>query len=143
MLYGNLILTNKTTLKDWFYLELVSDSAITGIIEIPQKEMHVCLIDIDCSWQLRFDKKVKILYQTYSFCNWWWFVWPKVFNKVKIGFYLVFILLTCSLFKETLWKFASLHHRCFHDTFQNHYSNFKRIYISILWCRLIKCSCFK
>ena len=54
LLYGNLILTKNRTLKDWFYLEMVSHRPINDIIQTPQKEMHfflfsVCCIVIDCS----------------------------------------------------------------------------------------------
>ena len=35
LLYGNLILTNKRTLKDWFYLEMLSHRAINDIIQTP------------------------------------------------------------------------------------------------------------
>ena len=35
LLYGNLILTDKMTLKDWFYLEIVTYKAINDIIPTP------------------------------------------------------------------------------------------------------------
>ena len=44
----------------------------------------VCCIFTDYSWQLRFDKKAKHLYQTDSFINWWRFVW--LFTKSKTAF---------------------------------------------------------
>ena len=40
LLYGNLILTNKRTLKHWFYLEIVSNRAINNIMQTTYKEMH-------------------------------------------------------------------------------------------------------
>ena len=35
LFYGNLILTNRRTLKDWFYLKMVSHRAINDIMQIP------------------------------------------------------------------------------------------------------------
>ena len=40
LLSGNLILTTKRTLKDWFYLEMVSHRAIDGIMQTPKKEVQ-------------------------------------------------------------------------------------------------------
>ena len=40
LLSGNLILTNKRTLKDKFYLEMVSHRAINYIMQTPKKEVH-------------------------------------------------------------------------------------------------------
>ena len=64
MLYGNLALINKKTLKDWFYLEMVSHRAHNDLIQTHKKKMDflffsVCFIFTDCSRQLRFDKKQK------------------------------------------------------------------------------------
>ena len=53
------------TLKDWFYLEMVSYRAIGDIIQTSKKEVlffffSVCCIVINCSWQLiMFDKMQK------------------------------------------------------------------------------------
>ena len=35
---GSLILMNKKTLKDWFYLEMVSYRAINNIIQLPRRK---------------------------------------------------------------------------------------------------------
>ena len=40
LLSGNLILTNKRTLKDYFYLEMVSYKVINDIMQSPKKEQH-------------------------------------------------------------------------------------------------------
>ena len=40
LLSGNLILMSKRTLKDWFYLEMVSHRAIDSIMQTPKKEVH-------------------------------------------------------------------------------------------------------
>ena len=51
------------TLKDWFYLEMVSHQAIDNIMQNPKKEVHfiffsVFCIVFNCSLQLiMFDKK--------------------------------------------------------------------------------------
>ena len=54
LLSGNLILMSKRTLKDWFYLEMVSHRAIDDIMQTPKKEVHffffsVCCIVFNCS----------------------------------------------------------------------------------------------
>ena len=65
LLSGNLILTSKRTLRDWFYLEIVSHRAIKDIMQTPKKEIHfffssVCCIVFNCSWQITiFGKKQK------------------------------------------------------------------------------------
>ena len=56
---------SKRTLKDWFYLEMVSPGTIDYIMQTPKKEVHffffsACCIVFNCSWQLiMFDKKQK------------------------------------------------------------------------------------
>ena len=56
---------SKRTLKDWFYLEMVSPRTIDDIMQTLEKEVHffffsVSCIVINCSWQLiMFDKKQK------------------------------------------------------------------------------------
>ena len=56
---------SKRTLKDWFYLEMVSHRAIDKIMQTPKKEVYffffsVCCIVFSCPWQLiMFDKKQK------------------------------------------------------------------------------------
>ena len=56
---------SKRTLKDWFYLEMVSHRAIDDIMQTPKKEVHffffsVCCIVFNCSLQLIIlDKKQK------------------------------------------------------------------------------------
>ena len=40
LLYGNLILTNMGTLKDWFYLEMKSHRPINDIIQTSYKEIR-------------------------------------------------------------------------------------------------------
>ena len=66
LLSGNLILMNKKTLKDQFYLEMVSHRAINDIMQTPKKEMHffffsVCCIVFNCTWQLMFDKSKTVV----------------------------------------------------------------------------------
>ena len=66
LLSGNLILMNKRTLKDQFYLEMVSHRAINDIMQTPKKEMHffffsVCCIVFNCTWQLMFDKSKTVV----------------------------------------------------------------------------------
>ena len=76
--------------------KMVSQRAINDIMQTPKKERHfsffsVCYIVFNCSWQLiMFDKKQKKLCKTYSFSNWWWFIWPKSFLHSKNCF--LFIL---------------------------------------------------
>ena len=84
---------SKRTLKNWFYLEMVSHRAIDGIMQTPKKEVHffffsVCCIVFNCSWQLIiFDKKQKScvkrihLITDYGLCDW------KAFYTVKIVSY--------------------------------------------------------
>ena len=56
---------SKRTLKDWFYLEMVSHRAIDDIMQTPKKEVHffffsVCCMVFNCSLQLIIlDKKQK------------------------------------------------------------------------------------
>ena len=54
LLSGNLILTNKRTLKDQFYLEMVLHRTINDLMQTPKKEVHffffsVCCIVFNCS----------------------------------------------------------------------------------------------
>ena len=56
---------SKSTLKDWFYLEMVSHRAIDDKLQTPKEEVHffffsVCCTVFNCSWRLMmFDKKQK------------------------------------------------------------------------------------
>ena len=64
LLSGNLILSNKRTLKDQFYLEMGPHRATKDIMQTTKKKVHffffsVCCIVFNCSWQLMFDKKQK------------------------------------------------------------------------------------
>ena len=65
LLSGNLILMSKRTLKDWFYLEMVSYRAIDDIMQTLKKEVHFFFLPVrcivfNCSLQLIiFDKKQK------------------------------------------------------------------------------------
>ena len=63
LLSGNLILTNKRALKDYFYLEMVSHRSINDI-QTPKKEVHFFFFSVSCivfnwSYQLMFDKNKK------------------------------------------------------------------------------------
>ena len=90
----------KRTLKDWFYLEMVSHRAIDNITQTPKKEVHffffsVCYIVFNCFWQfIMFDKKRKKCCETYSFSNWWWFIRPKSFLHSKNCFFFILFLLS-------------------------------------------------
>ena len=48
LLSGNLILTNKRTLKDQFYLEMVSHRVINDILQTPKKEVHFFFFSVCC-----------------------------------------------------------------------------------------------
>ena len=83
---------------------MVSHRAINDIMQTPKKEVHffffsVCCIVFNCSWQLiMFNKKAKKLCKTYSFSNWWWFIWLKsFFYKIKKN-----------IFFHPLWMMANL-----------------------------------
>ena len=49
LLAGNLILMNKITLKDQFYLEMVSHRAISDIMQTPKKEVHFFFFSVWCT----------------------------------------------------------------------------------------------
>ena len=62
LLSAKLILTNKKTLIDQLYLEMVSHRAINDMIQTPLKKKHffftsMCCIAFNCCWQFIFDKK--------------------------------------------------------------------------------------
>ena len=46
LLCGNLILMTKRTLKDWFYLEIMSHIAINDIMQTPKKEVFFFLLSL-------------------------------------------------------------------------------------------------
>ena len=102
MLSGNLISISKRTLKDWFYLEMVSPRAIDDIMQTPKKEVHffffsVCFIIFNCSWQLiMFDKKQKCCVKRIHLVpdNGWYD--RKAFYTVKMVFYSSSITFICS-----------------------------------------------
>ena len=48
LLCGNLILTNKSFLKNQFYLEMVSHRAINDIIQTPKKKVHFFYFLVCC-----------------------------------------------------------------------------------------------
>ena len=83
----------KRTLKDWFYLEIVSHRAIDDIMQTPKKEVHffffsVCCIVFNCSWQLiMFNKKQKSCVKRIHFVTDDRFYDGKTFYTVKIVFY--------------------------------------------------------
>ena len=93
MLSGNLILMSKRTLKDWFYLEMVSHRTIDNIMQTPKKEVHffffsVCCIIFNCSWQLIiFDKKQKRSVKRIHLVNDDGLYDRKAFHTVKMVFY--------------------------------------------------------
>ena len=84
---------SKRTLKDWFYLEMVSHRAIDDIMQTRKKEVHffffsVCCIVFNCSWQLiMFDKKQKSCVKRIHFVTDDSFYDRKAFYTVKIVFY--------------------------------------------------------
>ena len=84
---------SKRTLKDWFYLEMVSHRAIDNIMQTPKKEAHffffsVCCIVFDCSRQLIiFDKKQKSCVKGIHLVTDDGLYDRKVFYTVKIVFY--------------------------------------------------------
>ena len=84
---------SKSTLKDWFYLEMVSHRAIDDIMQTPKKEVHffffsVCCIVFNCSWQLiMFDKKQKSCVKRIHLVTDDGLYDPKAFYTVKIVFY--------------------------------------------------------
>ena len=95
---------SKKTLKDWFYLEMVSHRGVNDIMQTLKKEVDfffsVCCIVFNRSWQLiMFDKKQKNLCKTYSFSNWWWFIQPKSFWHSKN---------CCFFLNYPLWMTANL-----------------------------------
>ena len=93
LLSGNLILTTKRTLKDWFYLEMVSHRAIDDIMQTPKKEVHffffsACCIVFNCSWQLiMFGKKQKSCVKRTHLVTDDGLYHRKAFYTVKIVFY--------------------------------------------------------
>ena len=84
---------SKRTLKDWFYLEMVSHRAIDDIMQTPKKEVHffffsVCCIVFNCSWQLiMFDKKQKSCVKRIHLVTDDGLYDRKAFYTVKIVFY--------------------------------------------------------
>ena len=109
MFYGNLILTNKRSLQDWFYLEMMSYRAFNDIIQTLYKKMHlffflVCCIVTDCSWRLRFDKKQNVCIKHTHLPTNNGLYDRKAFQKVKNCFYLLFLKGSSSL-----QNFDSLH----------------------------------
>ena len=82
---------SKRTLKDWFYLEMVSHRAIDDIMQTPKKEVHfffsVCCIVFNCSWQLMFDKKQKCCVKRIHLVTDDGLYNRKAFYTVKIVFY--------------------------------------------------------
>ena len=84
---------SKRTLKDWFYLEMVSHRTIDNIMQTPKKEVHffffsVCCIIYNCSWQLIiFDKKQKRSVKRIHLVNDDGLYDRKAFHTVKMVFY--------------------------------------------------------
>ena len=84
---------SKRTLKDWFYLEMVSHRAIDDIMQTPKKEVHffffsICGIVFNCSWQLiMFDKKQKCCVKCIHLVTDDGLYNRKAFYTVKIVFY--------------------------------------------------------
>ena len=83
----------KRTLKDWFYLEMVSPRTIEHIMQTPKKEVHffffsVCYIVFNCSWQLiMFHKKQKSCVKPIHLATDDSLYDRKAFYTVKIVFY--------------------------------------------------------
>ena len=96
LLSRNLILTNKRTLKDQFYLKIGSHTAINNIMQTPKKEKHffffsVCCIVFNYSLQLMFYKKLKICVKRIHLVYDDGLYDRKAFYRVKIVFYSSFI----------------------------------------------------
>ena len=93
MLSGNLILTKKRTLKDSFYLEILSHRAINDVMQTPKKKVHFFLllglfIVFNCSWQwIVFDKKQKRSVKHIHLVTDDGLYDQKAFYKLKIAFY--------------------------------------------------------
>ena len=100
---------SKRTLKDWFYLEMVSHRAIDDIMQTPKKEVHffffsVCCIVFNCSWQLiMFDKKQKSCVKRTHLVTDDGLYNRKAFYKVKIVF--LFILYQGRTIFKQFWVF--------------------------------------
>ena len=84
---------SKRTLKDWFYLEMVSHRAIDDIIQTPKKKVHffflsLCCIVFNCSGQLiLLDKKQKSCVKHIHLVTDDGLYDQKAFCTVKIVFY--------------------------------------------------------
>ena len=94
---------SKRTLKDWFYLEMVSPRTIDDIMQTPKKEVHffffsVCCIVFNCSWHLMFDKKQKSCVKCIHLVTDDGIYDRKAFYTVKIVF--LFILLFELIYEE-------------------------------------------
>ena len=84
---------SKRTLKDWFYLEMVSHRTIGNIMQTPKKEVHffffsVWCIVFNCSWQLIiFDKKQQSCVKRIHLVTDDGLFERKAFYTVKVVFY--------------------------------------------------------
>ena len=79
---------SKRTLKDWFYLEMVSHRVMDDIMEVYFFFFSVCCIVFNCSWQLiMLDKKQKSCVKRIHLVTDDGLYDQKAFCAVKIVFY--------------------------------------------------------
>ena len=106
--WKNLMLTNKRTLKDWFYLEMVSHIVINDKTQTPWKNIHfffflLCCIVIDCSWKLRYVKKAKNFIKRIHLIThvyYYYYYYKQFLYRISISIYYILLLIYILLKKN-------------------------------------------